>query len=194
MRLPVLPLMALPIVLALAGCGSEKTVTASNESVSDVAKKVSEAGLKFNPGKWESTMKFVKLEMEGMPPEAQAMMGKMLGKDRTFSSCLSKEEAEKPDAKFFGQADERCKYDNFTMGGGKIDAKLTCKADQGMQIMTMKGSYTPDTYEMTMSVDGKGPEGKTMSMQMALSAKHSGACTDKDEGADGAEAGGRNGG
>lgn len=186
MRLPILPLMALSTALALAGCGSGKTVTATNESVSDVAKKVSDAGLHFNPGRWESTMKFVKLEMEGMPPEAKDMMGKMLGKGRTFASCLTKEEAEKPDAKFFGQADERCKYDSFSMGSGKIDAKMTCKAEQGPQTMTMVGNYTADTYQMTMAINGMGPQGKAMSMQMELSAKHNGECTGKEEGKSGA--------
>ena len=81
MRLPILPILALSTALALAGCGSGKTVTASNESVSDVAKKVADAGLKFTPGRWDSTMKFVKLEMDGMPPEAKAMMSKVMGKD-----------------------------------------------------------------------------------------------------------------
>lgn len=181
MRLPILPLLALSTALALAGCGSGKTVTASNESVSDVAKKVSDAGLKFNPGRWESTMKFVKLDMEGMPPEAKEMMSKVMGKDRTFASCLTKEEAEKPDSKFFGQADERCKYDSFSMGGGKIDAKMTCKAEQGMQTMTMNGTYTPDTYQMAMAMNGQGPMGKAMSMQMELSAKRTGECTGKEE-------------
>lgn len=182
MRLPILPLIALSTALALAGCGSEKAVTAKNESVSDVAKKVSDAGLKFNPGRWDSTMKFVKMEMEGLPPEAKEMMAKILGKDRTFASCLTKEEAEKPDGKFFGQADKRCKYDTFSMGGGKIDAKMTCNAEQGTQTMMMQGSYTPDTYEMTMSINGAGPEGKAMSMEMRISAKHNGECTGKEDG------------
>lgn len=181
MRQPILPLIALSAALALAACSSEKAVTATDASVSDVAKKVAGSGLKFNPGRWESSMKFVKLEMEGMPPEAKEMMAKIMGKDRTFASCLTKEEAEKPAAKFFGQADERCKYDTFSMGGGKIDAKMTCKAEQGTQTMTMAGSYTPDTYEMTMSINGQGMESKPMSMTMALTAKHSGECTGKEE-------------
>ncbi|GEO00954.1 hypothetical protein NSE01_27860 [Novosphingobium sediminis] len=182
MRLPILPLIALSAALALGGCGSGKSVTATNESVSGVAKKVADAGLKFNPGRWDSTMKFVKMDMEGMPPEAKAMMSKILGKDRTFATCLTKEEAEKPDAKFFGQADERCKYDSFAMGGGKIDAKMTCKAEQGMQTMTMQGNYTAESYQMTMSINGAGPQGKAMSMEMQLNAKHNGECTGKEEG------------
>jgi hypothetical protein len=181
MRQPILPLIAVAAVLALGACGGGKTVTATNASVSDVAKQVAGAGLKFNPGRWESTMKFVKLDMEGMPPEARAMMAKAMGKDRVFASCLTKEEAEKPEAKFFGQADEHCKYDSFSMGGGKIDAKMSCKSPQGAQAMTMTGTYTPETYAMQMSINGKGEEGKAMSMTMALSAKHNGECTGKEE-------------
>lgn len=181
MRLPILPWIALSAALALGACSSEKAVTATDASVSDVAKKVAGSGLKFNPGRWESNMKFVKLKMEGMPPEAQAMMSKIMGKDRIFASCLTKEEAEKPEAKFFGQADDRCKYDTFSMGGGKIEAKMTCKAEGGMQTMTMSGSYTPDTYDMTMSINGQGMESKPMSMTMALSAKRNGECTGKEE-------------
>jgi len=184
MRLLILPLIALSA--ALAGCGSGKTVTATDASVSDVAKKVADSGMKFNPGRWESTMKFVKLDMEGIPPEAREMMSKMLGKDRTFASCLSKEEAEKPGGKFFGQADDRCKYDTFAMGGGKIDAKMSCKSEHGTQAITMAGNYTADAYDMTMSINGQGPGGKAMSMQMALAAKHDGDCTGKEDIKDGA--------
>jgi hypothetical protein len=186
MRQPILPLIVLSAALALSACGSGKTVTATDASVSDVAKKVAGAGLRFNPGRWESTMKFVKLDMEGIPPEAKEMMAKAMGKDRTFASCLTKAEAEKPEAKFFGQADERCKYDSFSMGGGKIDAKMTCKSEQGAQTMTMTGSYTPETYQMQMAIKGQGEGGKAMSMTMAISAKHAGECTGKEKGTSGA--------
>jgi len=181
MRLPILPLIALSTALALAGCGSGKSVTANNASVSDVAKKVADTGLAFNPGRWDSTMKFVKMDMEGVPPEAKEMMSKVLGKGKTYSSCLTKEQAEKPDSKFFGQADKNCTYDSFSMSGGKIDAKMTCKGEQGMQTMTMQGSYTPETYDMTMAMNGTGPMGKAMSMEMQLSAKRTGECTGKEE-------------
>jgi len=173
------PMAAIALAFTIGGC--EKKVDVKNETVSGVAKKVADANLHFNPGRWESTVKFTKIDMEGVPPQAKAMMEKVMAKDRTFSSCLTKEEAEKPDGKFFGQADDRCKYDSFTMGGGKIDAKMTCKAEQGgQQVMTMNGDYTPDSYTMTMAVAGKGMNGRSMNMTMAVSAKHAGACTGKE--------------
>lgn len=184
MRLPAkrttvfVPFAAIALALTIAGC--EKKVDVKNESVAGVAKKVADANLHFTPGRWESTVKFMKIDMEGVPPEAKAMMEKVMAKDRTFDSCLTKEEAAKPDGKFFGQADERCKYDSFSMGGGKIDAKMTCKAEQGQQVMTMKGDYTPESYTMTMTVAGKGMNDRAMNMTMSVSAKRAGECTGKE--------------
>lgn len=184
MRLPAkpatvfAPIVAIALAFTIAGC--ENKVDVKNETVSGVAKKVADANLRFNPGRWESTVKFMKIDMEGVPPEAKAMMEKVMAKDRTFDSCLTKEEAEKPEGKFFGQADDRCKYDNFTMGGGKIDAKMTCKAEQGEQVMTMTGTYTPDTYAMTMTVAGKGMNNRPMNMTMSVSARRAGECTGKE--------------
>lgn len=183
MRPPILPLIATSFVLAaaltLGGCGKKSAV--KNGSLSDAVGQFSAPGLRFNPGHWESTVKFVKLEMEGIPPETKAMMARVLGKDRTFDSCLTSAQAAKPEAKFFGQADDRCKYDSFNMADGKIDSKMTCTSEKGVQAMIMTGTYTPDTYQMQMSINGKSAAGKGMSMTMALSAKHEGECTGTEE-------------
>ncbi|MBB4613162.1 DUF3617 domain-containing protein [Novosphingobium taihuense] len=171
---------ALIPLLLLAGCGDDATVEKKNASTAEVAKSVADAGMKLNPGRWELTMQFKKFDVEGMPPEAKAAMQEMLGQTKTFASCLTKEEAEKPDGKFFGQQGEDCKYDSFTMGNGKIDATMTCKGtgdDAGNSAkMTLAGTYSPDTYDMTMDMVGTAPNGKNMVMQMGLSSKHKGEC------------------
>jgi hypothetical protein len=184
MRHAILPAAILSAALALSGCG-EKTVEANNEKPSAVASKVAEANaagaVKFNPGRWETTVKMVKLDADGMPPEAKQMMEKMMGQGHTVSSCMTKEEAEKPNGKFFGQADENCTYDHFSMGGGTLDAKLTCKAPQGTNVISMKGSYTPDTYTASMQMQAQGPNGKAMNMTMDMAAKRTGECTGKED-------------
>lgn len=175
----------IPLAL-LAACNDGPTVEKKNASTVEVAKSVADAGMKLNPGRWELTMQFKKFEVEGMPPEAKAAMQKMLGETRTFASCLTKEQAEKPDGKFFGQQGEDCKYDTFTMGGGKIDATMTCKGtgeNAGNNAsMTLAGTYSADTYDMTMDMNGTAPNGKAMVMQMGLSSKHKGDCKGNEEG------------
>lgn len=169
----------LVVIGGLSACGG-KTVEATNEKPSAVASKVAEAGasgtIRFNPGRWETQIKVIKMDMEGMPPQAKQAMEKMLGKGRTVTSCMTKEEAEKPDGKLFGQADENCTYDHFTLGDGKMDAKLTCKTPNGQQVMTMNGTYTGDTYNSSMQMQGPGMGGKAMTMTMELAARRVGDC------------------
>ena len=172
-------------LLALSACGDDKAIDEKNISASEVAEKVADAGVKLNPGRWEMTMKFVKFEVEGMPPEAKKAMEQMLGQGRTTASCLTKEEAEKPDVAFFGQQDADCRYDTFTMGGGKIDATMVCKGGAreggGEARMTMAGTYAPDSTDMTMDVTGSAPNGKTMTMKMAMASKRGGECKGDEE-------------
>ena len=153
-----------------------------NETVSGVAQKVADSGMRFLPGRWETTMTFTKLDMPNLPPEAQKAMGQAMGKARTISSCLTKAEAEKPQGKFFGQVDKSCKYDTFTMGGGTIDAKMSCHNESHAQTMVMHGTYGPQSYEMTVDVDGKGPGGQPMTMTMGMTSKRVGDCTGKEDG------------
>lgn len=176
---------ALAGVLALAGCNRAPTVTATNEKPSAVASKVAAASAqsgpaRFEPGQWETRVAIARMDLPGLPPEAQKMMQQSLGKPRTVSSCLTPEQAARPDSKFFGQADKACTYDHFTMGDGRIDATITCTTPAGRQTMTMAGTYAPDSYDATMQMQGEGPGGRSMSMDMTISSHRVGACTDKD--------------
>jgi hypothetical protein len=91
-------------------CSDEKKVEAKNESVADVAKS-RRLRYPLHPGRWETTVKIEKMEIEGMPPEAKAAMQQAMGQARTMSSCLTKEQVEKPNSEFFGQVGDGCKYD-----------------------------------------------------------------------------------
>lgn len=177
MRRILLPALVAGVCLSLAACSDEKKVEAKNESVADVAKKVAASDIRFTPGRWETTVKIEKMEIEGMPPEAKAAMQQAMGQARTMSSCLTQAQVEKPNSEFFGQVGDGCKYDSFTMAGGKLDAKMTCKTARGEQVVTMGGTYTPESYDATMNMDGKGPDGKTMTMAMSMKSKRAGDCT-----------------
>lgn len=174
--------IALMPLLLLAACGDGATVDKKDASTAEVAKSVADAGMKLKPGRWEMTMNFKKFDIEGMPPEAKQAMQQMMAESRTFNSCLTKEEAERPDGGFFGQQGEDCRYDSFTMGGGKIDATMTCtgKGSGGEPgagaKMKMTGTYSAEAYDMTMDMNGKAPNGKTMAMQMALTSRYAGDC------------------
>jgi hypothetical protein len=176
------------LMLALCACDS-KTVTAQNASTAEVAQKVKASGIAeegfISAGKWRTTMTIKDMQIPGMPPEAAGRMKAQMGKARSFDHCVTAEEAKKPKEDFFaGEQAKSCRYDNFTMGGGKIAMVMHCASEQGKQTMTMNGTYGADAYHMTMQskaeMQGGGPMG-AMTFDAVLDAKKIGLCTGKEK-------------
>jgi hypothetical protein len=170
----------LAIALPLAACSSEPEVSAENASVGEVANKVAEAGGpgKFvRPGKWDAKVTLEEMTIPGMPPEAAERMKGFAGRAEGYQSCLTAEEAERPKEDFFAGASKNCRYERFTMGGGKIDAVMKCAEGASSQEMQMAGTYSPDSYNMAMTTttSGSGPQAG-MKMKMRIDAKRIGEC------------------
>jgi hypothetical protein len=170
--------------LALAGCNREPEVRAENASAEDVAEQVADAGgsgIFVRPGKWESRVQIEELDLPGAPPEAKSAMRGMHDRAMVSESCLTPEEARRPKEDFFAGKNNNCRYDHFTMGNGKIDAVMKCTGQGMAQTMSMQGSYSPDAYQMRMSMKadaGAGPPGG-MTMTMRVDAKRVGECDAK---------------
>ena len=157
-------------------------MTAENESVESVAEKVAKADLRPKAGRWEMEMTLEKMEIPGMPAEVREAMKGQMGAVQKASTCLTEEEANKPDADFFQPGAEGCTYETFTMGGGKIDAVMNCAQDGQSQRMTMKGTYGEEAYAMNVTADGEVAPGQRMSMAMRIASKRVGECTGEEQG------------
>lgn len=169
-------------ILALSACDSGKGVAARNESVESVQEKVADAaaaGELMKPGNWTGTIKIVDMKIPGMekaPPAVREKMKAGLAQGHSFENCLTEEDARDPKAKMAENQGGKCVYDHFTMANGVIDAKMTCSGAAGPQVMTMKGRYSGDSYDVQMATAGGGQGPAGMSMTMSMSAKHTGAC------------------
>jgi hypothetical protein len=169
----------------VAGCGKQPKINETNASVAEVANKVREAGAGqsfVRPGLWQSKVTIERLDMPGMPPEMaqrmKAMMAARQGQD--FEACLTADDVARPKEDFFAGGNNQCRYEHFTMGGGKIDAVMHCGKDQGSQTMKMAGTYSPDSYalEMANSFQASNAE-PAMQMQMRVDAHRIGECPAK---------------
>lgn len=171
--------------MLLAGCNSQPEVDVKNASVEEVANKVAEAGgeqIMFRPGLWQSKVTVEDVSIPGMPPEAQAQMKGFYAKmNNSIDSCLTPEEAKKPGGKFFAGKDaDNCKYDHFTMKGGKIDAVMRCTGEgSGEMKMTIAGTYTPDSSTTHSDMEISSKDG-TMRIKALTEAKRAGECTGKE--------------
>lgn len=160
----------------LAACGSQPSVKAENASVAEVAEKTREA-IRMVPGEWKGTTEVVAMDIPGMPAGAMNQT-----KTKTdYTSCLTKEQAEKPPAEMFGgKSGGDCRYEKFTVAGGKLDAVMICTPKgSGEMRMTMSGEFGAEKYDVTNDMTMKMPAnagGQTMTMKARVSGARVGAC------------------
>lgn len=166
---------------AVAACSSEPEVDATNASVEDVQKQLAKAEVRPRAGRWLQEVKFLSIEMPNMPEEAKAMMQR--GGDTVHSgyTCLTPEQAAKPDASMFAQAAKGCTYDHFKMGGGTLDAKMTCTEGPQRQVSTMKGTYGEEAYDLVLDMSAD-MMGQPMRSKMSLKMKRVGECQGNEDG------------
>jgi len=172
-------------ICALAACNKGPQINEKNASVEEVAQKVRAAAADegfVEPGKWETKVSMLDMEIPGMPPQMAAHMKEAMGKaqNNSFSSCLTEEEVKRPKEDFFaGKRNKDCRYDHFTMSGGKIDAALRCEGqpEGGAMNMTINGTYSRDSYEATMAMDVSGGREGGMKMRSHSESHRVGQCT-----------------
>ncbi len=180
-RSGLVAMLAAAASLAVASCGKKSSVEAENESPAAIAEKVAASGLTPRAGRWQGSFRVEKVEIPGMPPQAAEQMNKSMGMDRSYFSCLTPEQAAKPDARFFQKAAEGCTYDHFTMSEGKIDAVMSCKPGAGPTRMAMTGTYNADTYDLKITGGGELAKGMPMTIAMAVTSRRVGECNGTEE-------------
>ena len=180
-------LAATTALLCLAACGSPKTDQSAPEkdqpaAAANAAKAASVLDVKFQPGRWETLVKIEKFEMGSVPSAMREAMKSSMSKQETAIYCLTAEEAAKPSTNFFNRnPGSDCKYSKFETGGGKLDAAMTCDGPgggpNGGHTVLLNGTYSSDSYAMTMAMAGEVGPGMPMQMTMNLSSRRTGECT-----------------
>ncbi len=168
-------------LLPLAACDSGPDVEMENASVAEVAREMGKevADDSFvRPGLWSTSVTVTELEMPGMPAEVRESMRKSMTRAQGHESCLTPEQAKRPNEDFFAGAGKACRYDHFKMGDGKIDAKMRCQHEGVTQQMEMAGTYSPDSYTMNMTTRTDMPDTPmgAMTMKMTVESKRVGEC------------------
>ena len=170
-------------LLCLAACNRQPEVQLKNATGNQVAQAVKQTGVvtsdSFEPGLWQSKVNIEEINIPGLPAEYASKMKQSIAENRTSSHCVTPEEVKKPREGFFG-GDKSCKYQNFTMGGGKITVQMACTEEGSTQTTSLSGTYTPTTYSMGMSTAASGGARQGMSMKMHVDSQRVGECSGKD--------------
>lgn len=146
--------------LGLAACNSNEGVTAKDASVEEVAEAIAKSDVSLRPGRWETN---VSMGGEVMPVPGAGQGG--------MATCLTKADLDQMDQKIMQKPMESCRYDSFTMSGGKIEGAMSCNPPEGegpTMKMTMAGTYTPETYDLEMTTEmAMGDQSQKTTMQVA---------------------------
>ena len=184
MRFVSLTLIA-TATLALAACDTGPQVDLTNATPAEVAKAMKDSGATrtmVRPGKWSSTVAILEMNSPGMPPEMQAAMKARIGEPRTVEACLTAEQVDNPE-RMIGAVPASCRYDRYTMGNGKMNGKMRCETNGMVQEMTVAGTYSDDSYSLTIDNKTSAPAGMVagqpagaMSMKMKIDSRRLGEC------------------
>lgn len=152
--------LALVTVTILAACSGGGDQESENKAVPETNQ--------LTPGLWEMTTQVSGIDMaykDVKAPDASKM-------STTFRTCITEEQAKQPPAEAFaGKADGKsnCKYDNFYMSRGRINASMICQP--GNQAMNIDGQYTADSMDMTMELSTYQGTADDMKMSAKLSGR-----------------------
>ena len=173
--------LALPPMLFLAGCNKQPEVSATNASTAEVTQKVASAtgGAPIEPGRWESTTTVRDLEMPAMPnlpPQVKEQMKTQMAGTHSDIRCVTAEDVQKA-FRTDRTSDKNCKFEHFTLSGGKIDAAMACdQGKDGKMKVAMTGNYSAQAYHMDMDSSAEDGRMGKMTIKMSIDAKRVGAC------------------
>lgn len=164
--------------LALAACNKSSDTPETAEEVKAEVAKLDRP----EPGKYRTTMKIIDVSIPGMDPARAAQMKNMFGATgKTTEFCLSKADADKGFEELNKRAAQGdCTYDNFNAGGGRIDARMTCRTGRGMTMAyEMHGTFSSTGSQMSMKSDAAmaGMPGKGMHIEAEVKNERIGDCT-----------------
>ena len=187
MRLAPFALHAIA-ALGLTACNKGPSVDLKNVTPAEVAKAMKDSGANralIRPGKWASTVTIAAMDTTQLPPEIAAKVNAQVGQPRTIEACLTPKQVDNAD-QMISPAASGCRYDHYTMGGGKIDGHMTCTGPAGSQEMTVQGTYGKDQYAMTVANKSTDPGGAPslsgLSSTMKIESHRLGDCDSKPAG------------
>lgn len=142
--------------LALAGCNQADTGPKTMEEAQEEAAKLERP----EPGLYSQTMKVTKFEVPEAPEAMKAQMKAAMGEAQQTEFCLTEEMSQKGFEEMFREVgnEGECKYQTFTVAGGKLDAVLECESpQQGKGTIKMAGNVGSDGSDVTVEVNTTNP-------------------------------------
>jgi hypothetical protein len=135
------------------------------------------AQAQVKPGQWENTVTVKSMDMPGAPPQMAEMMKRSMGGGaRTYSHCVTPEQAAQGPRDLIKE-NKSCQVTNFSMTGGHFTTEMTCSQNGEETKLKSSGSYGPTSFNATTTMAMSGRQQMTMTNE--VSGRWVGPCTGK---------------
>ena len=168
--------LALLAACSDGGADADGDGTITNEEMA--AEAASGGEVKMRAGQWEHTVEFTELEMPGVPANMQDMVKQNMGSGVTTTSCMTEEEANQPNADFFGgEGNDDCTYEEFDRTGNRMTLRMTCDAGNGGTAkVAMDGEFNAESFTLNMDNQVSGTPAGDVNMKGTVSGRRIGDC------------------
>ena len=172
-------------VLALSACsdkGADGSAGKGANGIIDSQERTAEmdydAFIPMKAGLWETNFVFTDINVPTLGKAEKQQIMNEVAKSASSQSCLTKAEAKKPDADFFGgNGAEKCVYKAFDVSGQNVRMKLSCGMDSmGSVDMELSGVMGETEFNYDSRLDVRLPMVGKVAMQGNAMGKYIGAC------------------
>ncbi|MGY6638340.1 MAG: DUF3617 domain-containing protein [Erythrobacter sp.] len=135
----------------------------------------------MTPGGWEIVSAIEELEIPGLPASMVEKMAKDPKNAQPRSACLTPDSEQRPQPAMFHTLGGTCSYTKWDASGGTLEAELACtppSGSPGTAKVTLKGSYTADSFNLASQTIGEDETGEMqLRLISQLTGRRTGGCS-----------------
>jgi hypothetical protein len=167
--------------MALASCGGDNADRDGDGKVSReerAAEMASDGYLSMQPGRWKMKVDFTEIDVPRLGNKEKQSILRKAAEESSSLSCLSKADAAKPSADFFGgRGAERCIYTKFDIAGDRARMTVSCRqGDMGKVEMELDGSVGDTQIEFDTNLTVSAPIVGKIKLKGKMTGTHDGPC------------------
>ena len=158
------------------GASDAEEAMVGDEAASGAA--TSGDAVRLRAGEWENTIEFTEFDVPGVPAAMKDVIAGQLGQSITTTSCITQDEADRPDASFFGgEENENCTYEEYDRSGDSLTLRMTCASDGGGAAkIAMDGTFGEESFTLTMDNTVTGTQTGDVTMKGTVTGRRVGDC------------------
>lgn len=132
-------------------------------------------------GSWQIAGEIQELEIPGLPASMVEKMARDPKNAQPRTACLTPDEQGRPQAAMFQPLGGTCTYTKWDASGGELKAELACTPPSGAPgtaKVTLKGSYTAESFTLTSNTLGEDETGEVqLRLISQMTGRRTGACS-----------------